>query len=231
MITAIIDRMGTPEADRVDAVRERLVDAAAEVFARDGFDGARIQDIVRAAGLTTGAVYGRFRGKSELLHEAVVTRAVPQGPISADGSGQVADVVRRAARRIEGGLTTSEALLLETYVAARREPDVAAAVADANERWLAATAPLVEAARVDGTIDEGVDPEAVLFLVRVLRLGILLHRGSGLPVPDPAAWETLMHRVVASFGADGAPTASADHPAETSTDHPSPDHHTGGPPT
>ncbi|MBK5222974.1 MAG: helix-turn-helix transcriptional regulator, partial [Acidimicrobiia bacterium] len=124
-----------PAADPVGA---RLIDAAAEVFARDGYDGARIQDIVRTAGLTTGAVYGRFRGKGELLHEAVVTRAVPQEPFSAEGVRKVADLVEASARRIEPELSRGEALLLETYVAARREPEVAAAVADADERWRAA---------------------------------------------------------------------------------------------
>lgn len=197
-----------------DDVRERLVDAAAEVFARDGFDGARIQDIVRTAGLTTGAVYGRFRGKGELLHEAVVTRAVPQGPVSPEGLGQMSEVVRGSAHQIDGELHEREALLLETYVASRREPDVAAAIRDANDRWLTAMAPLVEAAVSDGTIDHDVDPAAVLFLVRVLRLGLLVHRGSGLPGPSQDGWDDLMARVVASFGAE--PT-STDHSTTTTT--------------
>ncbi|WP_195210599.1 TetR/AcrR family transcriptional regulator [Actinomarinicola tropica] len=193
-----------------DPVRERLIDAAAEVFARDGYDGARIQDIVRSAGLTTGAVYGRFRGKGELLHEAVVTRAVPQGPVSPAGLGQMSEVVRGSAHQIAGPLHEREALLLETYVAARREPDVAGAIHDANDRWLTAMAPLVEAALSDGTIDEGVDPAAVLFLVRILRLGLLVHRGSGLPGPSQDGWDELMSRVVASFGAEGPGEADRD---------------------
>jgi AcrR family transcriptional regulator len=192
-----------------DDVRERLVDAAATVFARDGYDGARIQDIVRTAGLTTGAVYGRFRGKGELLHETVVTRAVPQVPF--EPAGKVADLVEASARTVDGELSERDALLLETYVAARRDPELADAVTDANDRWIAATAPLVEAALVDGTIDDGVDPASVLYLVRVLRLGLLLQRGAGMPSPDAAGWEALMHRVVASFGRpdDAAPDQSS----------------------
>src|SRR5690606_30572247 len=106
------------------------------------------------------------------------TRAVPQEPLSAEGVRKVADLVEASARRIEPGLSQREALLLETYVAARREPEVAAAVADADARWRAANAPLVEAALLDGTVDDDIDPEAVLFLVRVVRLGLLLHRGT-----------------------------------------------------
>ncbi len=211
-----------PSGAADDPVRERLLDAAATVFAEHGFAGARIQDVVRTAGLTTGAVYGRYRGKAELLHDAVVSRAVPQVQYSAEGIGRVADLVAASATRLRPGLDEHEALLLETYVAARREEEVADAVADADDRWREAVAPLVDAATTDGTVAPDVDPEAVLFLVRVLRLGLLLHRGSGLPGPDADSWATLVDRVVASFGTDAPdPTAArspnADSPTTTAT--------------
>jgi AcrR family transcriptional regulator len=37
--------------------RERLVDAAIEVFREQGYEGARVHDIARADGLTTVAIY------------------------------------------------------------------------------------------------------------------------------------------------------------------------------
>lgn len=202
------DEFGGPVGD--DPVRDQLIDAAARVFARKGYDGTRIQEIVREAGFTTGAVYGRFSGKDELLHQAVVTRATPQVQFYPSGTGKVADLVAAGAGYIEPGLATHEALLLETYVAARREPAVAEAVADADRRWKHSVAPLVEAAQLDGTVDDDLDPESVLFLVRILRLGLLLHRGSGLDGPDPDAWRALVARVVASFGASDTP--SPEHP-------------------
>lgn len=202
---SLVDRSAPGTGD--DPVRERLLDAAATVFAEHGFAGARIQDVVRTAGLTTGAVYGRYRGKAELLHDAVVARAVPQVQYSAEGIGRVADLVAASATNLSPGLDESEALLLETYVAARREDEVADAVADADRQWREAVAPLVDAATTDGTVAADVDPDAVLFLVRVLRLGLLLHRGSGLPGPDHDSWSTLVQRVVASFGEpDTAPS-------------------------
>ena len=192
-----------PEAG--DPLRERLLDAAARVFAERGYEGTKIQTIVREAGLSTGAVYGRFNSKNDLLREAVITRSLPRLGSGAVGGARVADLMARAASRLEPGLTDGEALLLETYVTARREPEVAAALADTDEQWRAAVAPLVATALVDGTVDEAIDPDAVLFLVRTLRLGMLLHRGSGLPTPDAAGWEALVNRVVASFGRPDAP--------------------------
>ncbi|MGH9047753.1 MAG: TetR/AcrR family transcriptional regulator, partial [Acidimicrobiales bacterium] len=51
-----------PQAE-LDPLRERLLDAAAHVFAQKGYSGTRILDVVAAAGLSTGAVYGRFGSK------------------------------------------------------------------------------------------------------------------------------------------------------------------------
>ena len=79
-------------------------------------------------------------------------------------------------------------------------------------------APLVEEARRDGTVADDVDPDAVLFLVRILHLGLLLHRGSGLPGPDQDAWRSLVERIVASFGRPQPapdPPNPADDPEET----------------
>ncbi len=60
--------------------------------------------------------------------------------------------------------------------------------------------PLVEAATVDGTVASDIDPEAVVFFVRTVGLGLLLQRAAGLPVPDSEAWSILVERVVDSFG-------------------------------
>jgi len=51
--------------------RDRILAAAAEVFAERGYEGAAVSDIARRAGFTTGAIYGRFRDKAELLLEVV----------------------------------------------------------------------------------------------------------------------------------------------------------------
>src|SRR5580692_7405401 len=47
--------------------RERLLDAAAQVFARDGYSGASIDRIAAEAGLSKGAVYWNFASKEELF--------------------------------------------------------------------------------------------------------------------------------------------------------------------
>ena len=70
-----------PERD-ADELRARLVRAAAAVFAREGYAGTKIMDIVREAGVSTGTVYGRFRSKNELLREAVVGASARGGVLA-----------------------------------------------------------------------------------------------------------------------------------------------------
>ena len=49
--------------------RQALLDAAAEVFAQQGFHGASIDTVAEAAGYTKGAVYAHFRSKEDLYLE------------------------------------------------------------------------------------------------------------------------------------------------------------------
>jgi AcrR family transcriptional regulator len=48
--------------------RRRLLDAAADVFAEQGFRAASLTDVADRAGYTIGAVYSNFAGKDELFH-------------------------------------------------------------------------------------------------------------------------------------------------------------------
>jgi AcrR family transcriptional regulator len=58
---------------RLEHTRNVLLDAAEEVFARKGFDGAALEDIAEVAGYTRGAIYSHFGSKAELFL-AVVER-------------------------------------------------------------------------------------------------------------------------------------------------------------
>ena len=47
--------------------RERIIEAATEVFARRGVHGTRVADIAERAGIAYGLVYHHFRNKEEIL--------------------------------------------------------------------------------------------------------------------------------------------------------------------
>jgi TetR/AcrR family transcriptional repressor of nem operon len=50
--------------------RERIVEAAAQLFRERGFDGIGVADLMKEAGLTHGGFYGHFSSKEELIAEA-----------------------------------------------------------------------------------------------------------------------------------------------------------------
>src|SRR5438105_3425195 len=79
---------------------ERLIDAAGEVFTEQGYDGVRVQDIARRAGLTTGAIYANFRNKAGLLLQtinALTAAHLGGGERTAEGETSGADDLAEAA--------------------------------------------------------------------------------------------------------------------------------------
>jgi AcrR family transcriptional regulator len=54
-------------AEQQAQTRARLIDAAAKVFARRGFQAASVEEIAEVAGYSHGAVYSNFDGKADLF--------------------------------------------------------------------------------------------------------------------------------------------------------------------
>jgi AcrR family transcriptional regulator len=69
----------TRQQRRTTATRAKLLTAARHIFARDGFEASRLEDIAARAGFTRGAFYANFDSKEDLLFalmERVVTEKV-----------------------------------------------------------------------------------------------------------------------------------------------------------
>jgi TetR/AcrR family transcriptional regulator, transcriptional repressor for nem operon len=52
--------------------RERIVDAAAQLFRERGFEGIGVADLMKTVGLTHGGFYGHFSSKEDLMTQACV---------------------------------------------------------------------------------------------------------------------------------------------------------------
>jgi AcrR family transcriptional regulator len=183
------------------STRERLVAAAIEVFAAQGYGGARVQDIARTAGLTTGAIYANYRGKADLLFDAIGSLAgVEVERLLAQAAGRDArDVLEVLGSSLTRRRETRPALLLDAVVAARRDPELAALVRTRVEHRQQRLCEFVERARDEGAIEAGTDAQTLAYYCTTLAMGALVMRTLELTPPDQDDWHQLIHRLVDSL--------------------------------
>jgi AcrR family transcriptional regulator len=193
------------------STRERLVAAAIEVFRRDGYERARVQDIAREAGLTTGAIYGNYRGKAELLSEAIAERTARElETLMREGAGRSPHylLLRLADRLLRDD--GERPLILEAVVASARDPELAAMLRDAVAVREARFASLVERGKQVGEIDVAVDTDVFARFCVMLAFGAVVLRTLDVPSRDRDAWRSLIERLLVAV----APTPPVSSPGE-----------------
>lgn len=193
-----------PARDR-RATRRRLLEAAADVIAREGLAGASLMDIARTARVTTGAIYSSFRGKADLL-TAVVDELTPKlrddNPATAPpaGTASIAELARRAAQFS----TTPEArrvlqLQAELLSHAFRHPEVLAIYQHENRNPTAAVTPLLreELQRPPGERRTPLrnEADAALAVVAVIQ-GLEQHQIVGTQQVPPELFEWAVEALV-----------------------------------
>jgi len=177
----------TPERRRA-MTRQHLLDAAAIVFARDGFHGATLDEVAAAAGFSKGAVYSNFKSKEDLFlalfderidrQFAVVSEALDSG--SHDMEEQFPRI--RQVVRMSSWDDEFVTLWLEFILYAQRNPD-------AREKLITSARRL--RSHVQGLIDHeygaaGVVPKYPT--ADLAEIGLALFDGLGLArLVDPTA--------------------------------------------
>ncbi|WP_309229757.1 MULTISPECIES: TetR/AcrR family transcriptional regulator [unclassified Blastococcus] len=180
--------------------RQRLLRAAADVFARRGYDGTRVADIASEAGLSNSALYAYFTSKAELLVGALRThgRRPLADMVAANPDGPIVDVFMRTGAGLRERPDADRYLVVEALIAARRDPEVAAEMtAYIRERaeWMTG---LVEQAQLRGEIDATVSAGAIAHLATSLAIGSTLLTPD-LHDVDDEDWSALLTRVVTSI--------------------------------
>jgi AcrR family transcriptional regulator len=191
-----------PEAD---PTRDRLLAAAAAVFAEKGYDRAGVQEIARRAGFTTGAIYGRFRGKAELLLAAIEQQSDDEfEQLFADHrfEGKAVDILATVGSHlVVEEFDAGQALLLEAFVAGRREPGLAHTLRSVIEERVDHLTELIEQGKMTGSIDPELDTLSVARFCHAVALGFLLLNALDLERPQSDPWDTLIDRLIAAIGA------------------------------
>ena len=191
--------------------RERLLRAAADVFAERGYDGTRVADIAAAAGVSNGALYAHFPSKANLLVDALRThgRRLLADLFAADPDRSITDMLLAIGRWLPRRRDPSGYLIVEALVAARRDQDVARPMRDyIGERagWLSE---LVRLAQAGGELDPALSPNALAHFCLLLAMGSALVPPSLHAVGDDE-WAALLARLATALtppGVTARPTA------------------------
>ena len=187
---------------RAEAMRERLIEAATEVFAERGYDGAAVSRVARRAGVTTGAIYAIFANKAELLLEVIRSRLQRQIEpyVHAYAQAEPADAgelfLTMIRDRLEADRPMTRAILLESFAAAHRNPEVREVV----QQWLTeATEPMVELVRraqAAGAIDSSIHARTLAWLYMIPGAGEAFTEAAGMRLPRVDNYLPLMERIV-----------------------------------
>jgi AcrR family transcriptional regulator len=183
--------------------KEQLLEAAARVFAEQGYDRARLSEIARAAGLTTGAIYAHYENKAHLLTEAVRSHGHEEldalSSLAKDGRPtSILDIIARLGAELPRRAKRRSALVTEAVVAGRRDPEVRNALRTHLAEHEANMIALVEAAQASGEIDGALSPPDLVRLLTLVVLGSLAAAAVGLPATDPDDWSTVIGRLIDS---------------------------------
>lgn len=206
--------MGRKAGVSAEQTRQELLEAAARVFAREGYDGASIADITAEAGLSSGVIYSNYGSKAELF-VATVRESAHRDFFSLAGLEQISDIsnypdatklltstIIRVGSEYGRGHLGQGSLLLEAIVASKRHAGIAELITSWMAQGQELLGALVQQAQDEGVVDSELSSAAISRLLIVNALGELLASALDLPRVDDAEWARLLERFVQLIEAD-----------------------------
>jgi AcrR family transcriptional regulator len=168
-------------AEQREKTRMCLVQAAAKVFSRRGYDKASLDEVAEEAGFTKGAVYSNFKGKEDLFLATIdahfeqrlesIKRVMAEEP---DEQG----TAHAAGMDFMNQLNADPeyfALFFEFWAYAQRNPDVKRKFLPRVQRFRTALAALFEAKSDDG-FELPMPPQQLAGMLIAMAAGVAMER-------------------------------------------------------
>ena len=184
---------------------QQLLEFAAEEFIERGYDAARVSDVARRAGLTSGAVYGRWRNKAEVLAAALeytFERILPERVIKhsqSDGLHAPELLALLSASLLpDAGLRD---VMVHAFGSARNNEEIAACLKEYLNRESEQISGILEEAKQAGFCDPDLSTAAMSLMCQAIGIGVHLVMSAGLDedrVPSADDWNELNSRLIGS---------------------------------
>jgi AcrR family transcriptional regulator len=176
---------------RSEETRRGILEAAARIFSRSGYDAASVDEICQAAGFSKGAFYHHFPSKQQLFLAIIEDwlRGVDAQLFTQTGSGaSVPQSLNRMARMLGFVFHAASGQLpmfMEFMVQASRDQAVWDATIAPYRRYQGQFAGMIEQGIAEGSIRTDVNPQIASWVLMSLAVGILLQ---GVIDPEMADW-------------------------------------------
>lgn len=202
----------TPVTQRGEDKRARIIEAAGELLATQGYAGTTLADIAAAAGTYAGSLYYHFASREELA-TVVLTEGAEAAMAHTRGMVDALPAGASARRRLEAAITAHVEFMLDRSPAAlasarsvgQLPPAVAEPVGRIHKVYGRLFADLFEAAATEGSIHPSVD----LSVARMLVLGAANWTSEWFD-PDGTATAEDVARLLCRLTFDGVGTGRRD---------------------
>jgi AcrR family transcriptional regulator len=182
---------------RGSETRAALVEAAAELFSERGYANVSVRDIAWRAQLTSGAIYGQFRNKADLLTEAIGNRIT-------DELDAQCQLVKRGASHVEALASIAlqfrrrrrlRALILQAAAAAQTDEETRGKLRREQLSHLRAWVTEYEVHRESLGIDPAVDLQAAVLYTWAAEVGLGVLEVFGIDPGSAEGWADMAARV------------------------------------
>lgn len=191
-------RTARPErpTDKAQATRRALVGLAAEMFATRGYLQTSIRDVAQQASMTTGAIYGHFRNKADLLAAAISMRTATdlEARVVTSGRGPTHVAALRDLAADHPKRRQLRALIVEGAAASHTDVETREQLREEQlshlEAWIAG----YEAERENLGIDPSVDLHDAVMVTWAIELGLGVLEAFGIEPNSRRSWGDLSAR-------------------------------------
>ncbi|KUM70000.1 TetR/AcrR family transcriptional regulator [Streptomyces curacoi] len=188
--------MARVSQEHLDARRRQILDGAAICFARNGFHATSMQDVLKEADLSAGAVYRYFRGKEELIgaivaevlgsvraaFEEAALQSPPQPPDELVTSVLGRTLAARESLLVDGRPAFPR-LVIQVWTETLRNDELAALLREGYGSVRAAWSKIVEGYQEAGMMRTDVEPDHVARTMIAAVLGFLAQQSLFGPAP------------------------------------------------
>lgn len=181
-LRALINQLARESGQTNQDTRERVMDAAIQVFAQHGYAGATMDQVAKEAGQTKSVVYWHFANKCD-LYLAICERNLRQQarivPSQAEAIMQSEDRVEALSQWLytqlaECVVSPGRPLLFFEFYTTSREPHVREKMQQLFAEFYASIAKMFESLQARGLIRQDIGAESLAIYVQTVLNGILL---------------------------------------------------------